>query len=396
MSAYALGGRVGWRASATTNVDVKGALHANAAGTYRSTALDSQLSGCRWDRLRFGAKLPPGTSIGFSTYSADADRGDVAIGLLDESEWSPWTTVNGPLDGDTDSLIHGDCGRYLWIRIALTGSPVAPVSLRFVDITYPRATSMRMLPAIYSTVGGGRDLNERLLALFDAIRDGIKDEIRLLASVIDPRTTDANTKRDFLDWLGSWFGVEVFRAWPVHRRRAVIRQAGELFRRRGTAAGIRLFIELALGIQVEILEGFIDRHWWFAARNRLGCAILFGPEIVGRAVLDDSDILSTKTIDSVPSRYIDPFESRANRMTIVAAYRREPSADDVAMLRAVVGVQKPAHVAACVAIVEADLRLGVRARLGLNSIVGSLRSPDILAGYAPPRLGVTATVGDRP
>ena len=397
MSAYALGGRAGWRAANTANVEVKGALHANGAGTYRSEALDSRLPACRWDRLRFSLRLPAGAGIAFSTYTSDADRGDAAMAALDDADWTPWAwaTVDGPFEGVSDCLIRSTPGRFLWLRIALAGRATAAVELRFVDIAYPRSTSLRMLPAVYSTYGGGRDLNERLLALFDAMRDGVKDEIRLLASVIDPRTTDAAAKRDFLDWLGGWFDLEVFRAWPEHRRRAVIGRAGELFRRRGTCAGIRLFVELALGLQIEILEGFADRHWWFAGQSGLGCAILFGPDIVDRAVLDGSDILSQKTIDSVPAPYLDPFAARANRMTVVVAYRGEPAAGDVAMLRAVIDVQKPAHVAACIAIVDADLRLGVSARLGLDSIVGALRSPDILAGTAPPRLGVNATVGDR-
>jgi phage tail-like protein len=397
MSSYVLGGRAGWRAATTSNIEVKGALHATAAGTYRSTVLDSRLPGCRWDRLRFDARLAAGAGVGFSTYTSDADRGEAAMASLDEGDWTPWTwsTVNGPFDAFGDSLIRSAPGRYLWLRIALGGRTAAPAVLHGVDISYPRSTSLRMLPAVYSTDGGGRDVTERLLALFDAMRDGVKDEIRLLASVIDPRTTDAAAKRDFLDWLGGWFGLEVFRAWPEHRRRAVIGRAGELFRRRGTPDGIRLFIELALGLQVHVLEGFADRHWWFAGQSGLGCAILFGPDIVGRAMLDGSDILDQKTIDSVPSPYLDPFASRANRMTVVVAYRGEPAGDEITMLRALIDAQKPAHVAACIAIVDADLRLGVNARLGLDSIVGALRSPDILAGTALPRLGVNTTVGGR-
>lgn len=395
-SAFALGGRAGWRAAATNDLHVAGALHAKTTGSYVSHALDSRLPGCRWDRVRFGARLPAGTSLALSTYAADADRGDAAVALLGDEDWSPWAQIAGPLDGVSDALVRAQPGRYLWLRLALAGSAVAEAELRFVDITYPRATSLRMLPAVFSTDGGGRDLNERLLALFDAMRDGVKDEIRLLASVIDPRTTDAATKRDFLDWLGAWFGLELFRAWPEHRRRAVVAHAGELFRLRGTSRGIVRFLELALGIQVQILEGYVDRHWWFAPQSRLGCAILFGPEIVGRAALDGTDVLSTKRIDSVPAPARDPFASRANRMTVVVPWRGSLSSDQAAMVRAVVELQKPAHVAACVTFVEPDLRLGVQSRLGLDAVVGRLQPPAILAGHAPPRLGINATLGERP
>ncbi|MBV9270715.1 MAG: hypothetical protein JO165_06450 [Candidatus Eremiobacteraeota bacterium] len=396
MSAYALGGRAGWRAADTSNIDVKHALHARGAGTLRTFALDSKLPGCRWDRVRFNAKLPAGGNVAFSTYTADVDRGDTAMGLLDDGEWSPWSSVGGPMNGASDGLVRSDRGRYLWLRIALTGKPLSPAELRFVDITYPRSSSLRMLPPLYSTNAGGRDLNERLLSLFDAMRDEVKDEIRLLASVVDPRTTNAETQRDFLDWLGTWFGIEVFRSWPDHRRRAVIGRAGELFRLRGTPRGIKLFIELALGLQVQILEGYADRNWWFAPKGRLGCGILFGPQIVGRASLDEVDVLSTKTINSLPAPYLDSFASRASRMTIVVAFGNPGAgADEAAMLRALVETQKPAHVTACIIIAEANLRLGVTARLGLDSIVGTLRPPEILPGEPTLRLGVNATVGGR-
>jgi phage tail-like protein len=395
VSAFALGGRAGWRTAAATGIDVGRVLRATGAGTYRSEALDSRLPGCRWDRLRFDVGLDAGTSVAFSTFAADADRGDAGMSLLPESAWSNWTTVAAPFDGRSEALIFDNQGRYLWLRVALTATATGQAVLRFVDVQYPRATSVRMLPAVFSTDAGGRDFTERLVALFDGIHDGVKDEIRLLASVVDPRTTDARTKRDFLDWLGTWFGLELFRAWPTARRRAVVGHAGELFRLRGTPRGIVRFIELALGVRVEILEGFADRHWWFAGSSRLGCATLFGPEIVGRAALDGTDVLSAKRIDSVPAPMLDPFSSRANRMTVVVPFHGEVTADERAMLQAVVDAQKPAHVAVCLTFVEPAARLGIGAHLGLDAALGHVVPPTILPGQAPPRLGVTATLGDR-
>ena len=389
MSTYALGGRAGWHAADVSDIEVRGALHTRGSGAFRSEALDSRLPGCHWDRLRFDVALPPGTSVAFSTYAADADRGDLAMAALDDAEWSSWATVAGPFDGISDVLVRARPGRYLWIRIALNGTTTAPAAVHFVDATYPRSTSLRMLPAVYSTDAGGRDLNERLLALFDAMHDGVKDEIRLLASVIDPHTTDASAKRDFLDWLGTWFGLEVFRAWPERRRRAVIAHAGELFRRRGTKLGIRQFVELALGREIGIVEGWVDRHWWFAAEQRLGCAVLYGPEVAASAEAEASRSVT------YPRSVVEPFAARANRMTVVVPYTGARTVDEITWLRTVVEVQKPAHVAVCFVFVEPDLRLGVNARLGFDAVIGMLRPPAVLAGHAPPRLGVNATVGDR-
>jgi phage tail-like protein len=396
MSTYALGGRAGWRKASASGLEVNGTLTANASGTYTSAAFDGQNSGCAWDRMRFEIHLPAGSSVTFSTYTADTDRGAAAITALDASEWAAPVTIAGPYTGWTDMLVRSDPGRYLWLTVALEGTAVASAEVRRLDITFPRNTSLRMLPAIYSTDAGGRDFNVRLLSLFDAMRDHIKDEIRALASVIDPRTTDARSQRDFLDWLGTWFNMELYRSWPVERRRDVIHHAGELFRLRGTARGIELFIKLALGREVFIVEGFVDRHWWFASRSLLGCSVLFGPEIVGRAALDGTDVLSTKTIDSVPAPMLDPFAARANRMTVYVPCYVEPAENDLTMLQEVIEVQKPAHVAACIVLTMPDLRLGVTARLGLDAVIGELEPPAILGGSAPLRLGVNATLGGRP
>ncbi|MGA2395877.1 MAG: phage tail protein [Candidatus Lustribacter sp.] len=396
MSTYALGGRAGWRAASTSGLDVTRTLTATGSGSYTSTAFDGQTAGCRWDRVSFELQLPAGTSVSFLTYTADTDRGAAAIAALDPSEWAAPVTIQGPYTGWTDMLVRSAPGRYLWLQITLAGTAAASAELRRLAIAFPRNTSLRFLPAIYSTDAGGRDFNERLLSLFDAMRDQIKGEIRALAQVIDPRTTDARTQRDFLDWLGTWFNVELYRAWPIERRRAVIHHAGELFRLRGTARGIELFIELALGQKIFIVESFVDRHWWFASRSLLGCSVLFGSEIVGRAALDGADLLSTMTIDSVPTPMLDPFAIRANRMTVYVPCYAEPTEAQLTMLQEVINVQKPAHVAACIVLAAPEGRLGVTARLGLDAVTGELEPPAILAGSAPLRLGVNATLGGRP
>jgi phage tail-like protein len=395
VSAYALGRRAGWRAGITTGLHVAASLATSGSGlgTYTSTAFDGGAAGCSWDRLRFDLRLPAGASVSFLTYTADADRGDAAIGALGDSEWSNPITISGRTLGRNDALVRSDPGRYLWLRIELRGTATERAKLRWLDLTFPRNSSLRMLPAVYSTDAGGRDFNERLLSLFDAMRDEIKGEIQTLASVIDPRTTDVATKRDFLDWLGSWFAMEIYRAWPVERRRAVIHHAGELFRLRGTKRGIERFVELALGRKVLIVETFADRNWWFAKRSYLGCSVLFGPEIVGRAALDGTDILSTKIVDSVSAPVLDPFAVCANRMLVYVPCYSEPTADDLTMLRGVIDTQKPAHVAATIVLTTPDLRLGVTARLGLDAVMGELRPPAILAGAAPPRLGVSVLGG---
>lgn len=396
MSTFALGAGTPWRASAASELAGERTLRASADARYRSLAFDSGLARCRWDVVRVDAGLPSGTQVAFLAYASDADPGIDAVEALDDTEFSPCGAVAGPFDGWTDTLLTTPPGRFLWLRVDLAGTPGAAAELRALRIDFPRNTTLRMMPAVWSTDGGGRDLNERFLALFDAVRGSVLREIRALASVIDPRTTDAASARDFLDWLGGWFDLEIFRAWPEANRRAVVAHAGELFRLRGTARGIMRFVKLALGRDVVVLEGWHDRHWWFASRGRLGCSVLFGPDVVPRATLAGDEPLGTRQIASNPSPQRDPFASRANTMTVLVPQR--DGLDDAAltMLRAVVESQRPAHVAVRIATVKPELRLGVAARLGLDAAFGALRPPAILAGALPPRLGVNATLGDRP
>jgi phage tail-like protein len=401
MSTYALGRRAGWYLASATGLEVGSGLATTGAsrGVYTSTAFDGSVAGCPWDRLTFDLHLPGGTRVKFLTYTADANRGDAAIAALKDDEWSVPIRIAGRGGSSSrasmlsDAIVRSSPGRYLWLRVELHGTATESAKLHWLDLSFPRNTSLRMLPAVYSTDAGGRDFNERLLSLFDAMRDEIKEEIQDLAAVIDPRTTDAATRRDFLDWLGTWFAMELYHAWPVERRRAVIHHAGELFRLRGTARGIELFVKLALGRKILIVESFVDRNWWFAQRSYLGCSVLFGPEIVGRAALDGTDVLSTKVIDSVPSPMLDPFAVCANRMVVYVPCYSEPSADDVTMLTSIIDTQKPAHVMATIVLTKPDLRLGVTARLGLDAVMGELRPPAILAGSAQPRLGVSMLGG---
>lgn len=70
-------------------------------------------------------------------------------------------------------------------------------------------------------------------------------------AILDPELTPP----DFLDWLGSWVGVEMDRTWPVSRHRAMVASAAALYRRRGTLVGLADLIELSTGVRPELIEG---------------------------------------------------------------------------------------------------------------------------------------------
>jgi phage tail-like protein len=58
----------------------------------------------------------------------------------------------------------------------------------------------------------------------------------------------------FVRWLASWFGVLLDESWPMRAQRAVIAEAVELFRMRGTMAGLRRHLAVVVEGTVEITE----------------------------------------------------------------------------------------------------------------------------------------------
>jgi phage tail-like protein len=71
------------------------------------------------------------------------------------------------------------------------------------------------------------------------------------SAILDPQLTPP----DFLEWLAGWVGIEIDHTWPIERRRAMVSQAAELYRRRGTAAGLADLVELFIGVRPDIVEG---------------------------------------------------------------------------------------------------------------------------------------------
>ena len=71
-----------------------------------------------------------------------------------------------------------------------------------------------------------------------------------LEAYIDPGVAP----EDFVDWLAGWLAIELDETWSEDRKRALVRQAAEIHRTRGTVAGLRAHLELVTGGTVEIVE----------------------------------------------------------------------------------------------------------------------------------------------
>ena len=103
-----------------------------------------------------------------------------------------------------------------------------------------------MLPAIYQE----DEFTERFTAGFDDVMAPILATLDCLIDYVDPLVAP----EDFLEWLSGWVGIELDEGWPIERRRAVVSSAVEMYRMRGTVAGLRANLEVLTGGTVEVVD----------------------------------------------------------------------------------------------------------------------------------------------
>jgi phage tail-like protein len=109
-----------------------------------------------------------------------------------------------------------------------------------------RSTWLNYLPAIFSD----DSFTERYLLVFESIFSPIMWMLDNYDFYLDPNTAPA----EWLQWIGSWFDVMILPELPIERQRALARQLGWLFSRRGTRIGLQRLLELYFDFTPEIIE----------------------------------------------------------------------------------------------------------------------------------------------
>jgi len=94
------------------------------------------------------------------------------------------------------------------------------------------------------------EFSQRFISAFDEVLAPVMSTIDNFSAYLDP----ALTPEDFLDWLAGWVGVLLDETWPIERRRAFVAIASQLYRTRGTAAGLAAQVRLFTAGDVSIEE----------------------------------------------------------------------------------------------------------------------------------------------
>jgi phage tail-like protein len=164
------------------------------------------------------------------------------------------------LDGETDP------GDYLFDVVVQDvtdghgrdGETPEEAATGILKLVHPRCSLLDMLPAIYAEAmaamredtdfGDGTPFFERYLRGFE----DVLDPLRKTLDQLDRLFGAFSAPPDFLVWLAAWVSMPLNDNWPEMKRRALIREAVELFRWRGTRRGLTRYLEIYAGGTPEI------------------------------------------------------------------------------------------------------------------------------------------------
>ncbi|GAA3818855.1 phage tail protein [Streptomyces phyllanthi] len=346
-------------------------------GFFLTGLIDSGISRCRWHRVRVDADVPAGTAVAVEIVVSEDD-------LYDETDWQ----ASPP--GVTDFLVDQPPGRYLRLRLRLSGDGGATPVVRRIRLDFPRSTSAELLPPAYRTDPAADDFTERFLSLFDASLADLDRVIERYPALLDP----AGVPDRVLPWLAGLLGLSFEAGWDAGTRRKLLEAAPELYRRRGTPWALREAVSIVFGVCPVIDELATDRRWaWLREAvgsegpqvshgtqgQGLGTVRLFSRSSsrfrIGGSALGAAPLRAFGAPDS------DPLTAHAHRFRVLLP---AGSADEQALLR-LVERQAPAHTVGSVRTGGAGFVVGSRSTVGVDTAFVPL-PPPVLGGEHPLRL----------
>lgn len=294
-------------------------------------------------------------------------------------------------------------GRYLWVRVALSGNGRATPEVAAVRAYASRFSYRdRYLPELYRETRFGdhaeavlpagqastpADFLERFLDNMEGVLTPIEDRIASAYLLTDPRTTP----NEALEWLGSWIGVSFDPAYPEDRRRQLIASAPELYRKRGTLDGLMKALDVATGGAVTSGEIVVLED--YRLRRTMGTIVggdfadeedplLGGLVVSGNSLVGDSLILGQEERREFLALFSDELDLTASEEQAVEAFldrlafrvtvlvHQEVEPQDLGLIKRVVELESPAHVAVRVVTASEPFLVGAASLVGVDTYLG--------------------------
>jgi phage tail-like protein len=233
-----------------------------ADATLETPIFDGLEPNCVWHRLMIDAAIPPETRVEVWSRAAD-DKTDLPLiqwrlepplYLRGDGSELPFLRATKPCNGQASTkpkngegtwelLFQRARGRFLQIRLRLSGNGRSTPRLRALRSYYPRFSYLsNYLPGVYREDEQSASFLDRFLANLEGLYTTLEDKIAAVQVLFDSNSAPGET----LEWLASWFGVALDPNWDEQRRRLFIKHAMEFFQHRGTIRGLTMALHLAL------------------------------------------------------------------------------------------------------------------------------------------------------
>jgi phage tail-like protein len=209
---------------------------------------------------------------------------------------------------------------------------------------------IQYLPGIYQDADEeNADFLQRFLLISAHLTVGIEESLEFVHELFDPRITNAK----WLPWLASWLAMPLLEGWDEEKRREIIQRTPELYRKRGTAEGLKLALRLFADVQAEIHEG----EWPYPG-----------------LVIGKSSTIGKDTILSPPV-----FVSQCFTVELPDK-KAEISRERLRTVQALVETEKPAHAHYALVFEETEptfeevpfLHVGKTGRIGVDARIGGM------------------------
>src|SRR5881394_1179286 len=123
---------------------------------------------------------------------------------------------------------------------------------RVIKVEIATRPWINYLPGIYQDADEeNADFLQRFLLITAHLTSGIEENLEFVHELFDPRITNEK----WLPWLASWLAMPLLEGWDEDKRREIMQRTPELYRLRGTAAGLKLALRLFADVKAEIHEG---------------------------------------------------------------------------------------------------------------------------------------------
>ncbi|ADQ69185.1 phage tail protein [Halogeometricum borinquense DSM 11551] len=307
---------------------------------------------------------------------------------------SEWTTSD-VIDPE-DILLEDASGRYLYVAVELLGTPEASPLVDSVRAYCPRTSYLRYMPEIYQNDEQSAAFLEQYLSVMESSFVDIESEIESIGEHFDPYGVSSES----LAWLESWLAADIGREWPESARRELLSRAPELYKKRGTKAGLLELIRL-------YLRHTNPRSNAPSRRPALEASRLPDSDTVTNGVTateseqDGQDggasdyrlfFVERTDLDAVDDDVVDrQYGSFLSGSRSFAVFCGELDSDaQLEGLQDIVDAERPAHVDGTVVEFEEEFILGESSFLGLNT---HLTSREFTMGEA--RLGEDTVLSPR-